>query len=42
MSKRCVNCQTWIIWGVFCVDCVRAFGAGLAGGLATWLLNWVL
>jgi hypothetical protein len=37
-ARGCVNCGTRIFtWGVLCGDCVRAFVAGLAAGLAAWV-----
>lgn len=41
-SYRCRNCRAAILWGDFCVDCVRAFAGGLGAALAAGLVGWLL
>lgn len=45
MNRPCRNCDAYVLWGVFCVDCVRAMAIGAMGTIGTaaagWLLLWL-
>ena len=41
MNSSCRNCDGYVLWGWFCVYCVRAatvsFASGVGAALAAWL-----
>lgn len=40
-SRCCWNCDAFVLWGVFCLDCVRAMALGAAGAIGSAVAAWL-
>lgn len=40
--RLCANCDVPVLWGVICIDCMRAFVCGALGAAGAALIAWCL